>query len=161
MTTKTKKRFLTYGFSLLLVLGTLSLPAPTNAAVVVNTSIPFTIGVFIPCVPEPAILTGELHILITSTVDNNGGLHFKSHYQPQRLSGFGLVTGDKYQGTGVTQEHVNIHPGLAFEDTFINNFRMIGQGPGNNFLVHTTFHVTVNANGDVTANVLNTSVDCK
>ncbi len=161
MDSMTRKRFLTYVFSLLLVLGIMSKPAPTNAAVVVNTSIPFTIGVFIPCVPEPALLTGRLHVLITTTVDNNGGAHFKSHFQPQGLSGFGLVTGDKYQGTGVTQEHINIHSGLGFQDTFINNFRMIGQGPGNNLLVHTTFHVTVNANGNVTANVLNASVDCR
>ena len=43
----------------------------------------------------------------------------------------------------------------------MNNFRIIGQGPGNNFLVHETFHVTINANGVVTATVDNFSVECK
>jgi hypothetical protein len=71
------------------------------------------------------------------------------------------VTGDKYQGTGVTQSHTNDHAGLAFETTFVNNFRIIGQESGNNLLVHATVHVTVNANGDMTANVLNTSVECQ
>jgi len=43
----------------------------------------------------------------------------------------------------------------------VNNFRIIGQGPGNNFLVHETFHFTINANGNVTAFVDHFSVDCK
>ena len=48
-----------------------------------------------------------------------------------------------------------------FNQTFINNFRIIGQGPGNNFLVHENFHLTINANGDVTTVHDNFSVDCK
>jgi hypothetical protein len=43
----------------------------------------------------------------------------------------------------------------------VNNFRIIGQGTGNNFLVHETFHITVNADGTMTASVDNFSVDCK
>jgi hypothetical protein len=50
---------------------------------------------------------------------------------------------------------------LPYTFTYINNFRMIGQGPGNNFLVHTTNHVTINANGEATATVDNTSTECK
>ena len=40
--------------------------------------------------------------------------------------------------------------GLRFNATFVNNFRWIGPGRGNNFLSHQTFHVTVNANGVTT-----------
>jgi len=29
--------------------------------------------------------------------------------------------------------------------TFVNNFRIIGQGPGNNFLVHKTLQIKINA----------------
>jgi len=32
---------------------------------------------------------------------------------------------------------------------------------GNNFLVHETFHVTINANGSVTAFLDNFSIDCR
>jgi hypothetical protein len=38
---------------------------------------------------------------------------------------------------------------------------MIGQGPGNNYSVHENFHITFNANGDVTAVQDNFNVDCK
>jgi hypothetical protein len=85
-----------------------------------------------------------------------GGVHVKSHAQPQGISGFGQTTGAKYQATGVTQERFSINP-----FTFVNNFRIVGQGPGNNFLVHEVFHVTVNANGTVTAFVDRVSVECR
>jgi len=139
----------------------MALPTHTRAEVVLNTSVPFAALVGIPCAPDIALISGELHVLISQEVDSNGGIHLKSHFQPQGIDGVGLLTGDKYQATGVTQEHTNDHSGNAFEDTFVNNFRIIGQGIGNNFLVHTTFHVTVDANGVVTADVLNSSVDCK
>jgi len=38
---------------------------------------------------------------------------------------------------------------------------IIGQGPGNNFPVHETYHVAVNANDEVTVVHDNFSVDCK
>ena len=71
----------------------------------------------------------------------------------------GQTTVDKYQGTGVTQDEFNAK--VDMEETFINNFRIIGQGSGNNFLVHETFHVTINANGSVTAFLDNFSIDCR
>src|SRR5437870_11727085 len=48
-----------------------------------------------------------------------------------------------------------------WEETFVNNFRIIGQARGNNFLIHENFHITINANGRVTAFVDNFSVDCR
>jgi hypothetical protein len=94
------------------------------------------------------------------TANANGGFSVESHFQPQGISGVGLSSGVKYQGTGVTSSRFNIK-GLPFTDTFINNFRIIGQGPGNNFLLHENFHVTVNANGEMTAFVDNFRVACK
>jgi len=158
---KKRRRYISACLAAALVMFGLGLPTPSRAEVLTNDKIPIVILTLIPCVPETVILTGELHALVTQEVDSDGGIHIKTHFQPQGISGVGSVTGVKYQGTGVTQEHFNIHSGLAIEDTFVNNFRMIGQGPGNNLLVHTTFHVTVNANGVVTADVLNTSTECK
>jgi len=131
-----------------------------------NVRVPINISVFIPCAAggagESVELSGTLHLLFEITVDSNGGVHMKTHAQPQGVRGVGLTTGDKYQGTGVTQDHSNFgSDGLPVTFTFVDNFRIIGQGPGNNFLVHQTFHVTVNANGKVTADVDNFSVECK
>ena len=62
----------------------------------------------------------------------------------------------------MTQDHFkgSLQNG-QFTQTFVNNFRIIGQGPGNNFLVHEVFHITINANGDVTVIHDSISVDCK
>jgi len=131
--------------------------------VTTNLKIPIALPVFIPCaldgVGEEVKLTGNLHVLMHITFDDNGGIHAKTHFQPQGISGIGEDSGDKYQGTGVTQTQFNGKVGV--EVTFVNNFRMIGQGKGNNFLVHETFHITVNANGDATASVDNFTTDCK
>ncbi len=130
-----------------------------------NVKIPISIGVFIPCaaggVGEVVFLDGNLHSLFHSTVNGNN-FKIKIHNQPQGISGVGLTTGDKYQGTGVTQETFGgSFVNGQFSDTFVNNFRIIGQGPGNNFVVHQTFHVTFNANGQLTAFVDKFSSDCK
>jgi hypothetical protein len=134
-----------------------------QAEVTTNLEVPVNIGVFIPCAAggagEVVFLTGDLHVLLRFTIDNVGGIHAGAHFQPQGVSGMGQTTGDKYQGTGVTQDEFNAK--LGVEETFINNFHIIGQRNGNKFLVHETFHITINANGVVTAFVDNFSVDCR
>jgi hypothetical protein len=124
---------------------------------------PLDIVVFVPCARggqgEFVSLTGSLHILFVDIIDDNGGVHSKFHNQPQAVSGTGLITGDKYQAVGETQGTFNARVGSEF--TFVNNFNVIGQGPGNNFLIHETVHVTFLADGTVTANVDNFSVKCK
>lgn len=133
------------------------------ATITTNNVFNVTLFVFVPCANggsgELISVSGPLHDLFHVTFNSAGNGVLKFHDQPQGISGTGFVTGDKYQATGVTQETVNFNTG--FELTFINNFRMIGQGPGNNFAVHDNFHITVNANGDVTSFHDNFSVDCK
>ncbi len=130
-----------------------------------NVKFPVNIGVFIPCAAggagEVVFLSGNLHSLFHLTVNDNN-FKIKIHNQPQGISGTGLTTGDKYQGTGVTQETFggSLVNG-QFSDTFVNNFRIIGQGTGNNFLVHQDFHITFNANGELTASVDNFRAECK
>ena len=128
---------------------------------ITNFAIDFT--VFVPCANggtgEFIEMSGILHDVFHATSDGNGGFHVKTHDSPQGISGVGLTTGMKYNATGVTQENFDIKVGQ--HDTFINNFRMIGQGPGNNFAIHENFHVTINANGVITALHDNFRVTCK
>ncbi|MBA3585229.1 MAG: hypothetical protein H0W36_12015 [Gemmatimonadetes bacterium] len=139
---------------------------PARAAVFTeNLSIPVVLEVSVPCAAggagEVVVLSGKLHILVHETINDNR-FRVKLHFQPQGVSGVGLSTGDKYQGTGVGEETFGgSFVNGQFSDTFVNNFRIIGQGPGNNFLVHQTLHITVNANGEVTAEVDNFSIQCK
>ena len=141
------------------------LVAPANGAVQVNDKTAINLTVFVPCAASGAgelvDLSGLLHALILFTINgNNVSGYF--HSQPQGIRGTGETTGDKYQGTGVTQESFksSLQNGQA-NQTFVNNFRIIGQGPGNNFPLHETLHFTINANGTVTVFHDNFSVDCK
>jgi hypothetical protein len=130
-----------------------------------NDSIDIDLVVFVPCanggVGELVELNGPLHILVTFTINGNS-ISGKTHFQPQGISGVGLDSGDRYQAAGVTQDYFkgSLRNG-QFDQTFVNNFRIIGQGPGNNFQVHENFHLTITANGAVTAAHDNFSIDCK
>jgi hypothetical protein len=143
---------------------TLSAVAVGQAAVTSNEKIPFSLVAFVPCANDGAgefvLVEGTLHVLTTFTINDNN-VSGKVHFQPQGATGVGLTTGDTYHATGVTQEHFkgSLQNG-QFNDTFINNFRIIGPGPNNNLLVHQTIHITINANGEVTSTVDNTSVEC-
>jgi len=138
---------------------------PANAAKQINESIPFSAIVFVPCADggagENVDLSGNLHVLATLTINGNN-FSLIMHDQPQGVSGTGETTGDKYQGTGVTQQSMkgSFQNGQA-NFTFIDRFDIIGQGPGNNFTIHETAHVTVNANGTVTVTFDNFTADCK
>ena len=127
-----------------------------------NVTVPIDLLVFVPCAAqgtgEFVQMSGPLHILFTTTIDDRGGFHSKFHNQPQGVSGTGLTTGARYNATGVTQG--NFNGKVGYETTFVNNFKIVGQGPGNNFMIHETFHVTVNANGTLTAFVDQTSIVC-
>jgi len=137
----------------------------SNAAVEVNDRTDISITVFIPCAAggagEVVDLTGPLHILMSFTINGNHVSGYY-HFQPQSITGTGETTGLKYQGTGITQQSFtgSLQNGQA-NFTSVNNFRIIGQGPGNNFLVHETMHITINADGTTTVSFDNLTVDCK
>lgn len=154
-----RKSFVALALTSLLVI---ALTLSAQAAVTTNIKVPTNFVVNIPCSGDVVVGSGNLHILATATADGNGGFHIKTHSQPQGVSGTvtaGPNIGVKYQGVGVTQDQTNLKVGSTF--TFINRFDWIGQGTAPNLRVHNTVHLTVNANGVVTANVVKTEVTCK
>ena len=135
------------------------------AHVTTNEKVNVDIPVFIPCAVNGAgefvLLSGSLHVLTTTTINGNK-VSGKYHFQPQGIRGFGETTGDKYQATGVTQgEFKGSFINGQFTQTDINNFRIIGKGNGNNYLIHAVNHFTINANGKFTSVVNKFSSDCK
>jgi hypothetical protein len=128
-----------------------------------SSKVPISVEEFVPCANggagEVVTLSGTLHVLTHTTIDASGGVHVTNQIQPAGVSGTGQTTGAAYRGTGVTREEFNTT--AASETTRVNNFRIIGQGPDNNLLVHHTVHQTVNANGEATATVDNFSLECR
>jgi hypothetical protein len=131
-----------------------------------NDFFPIEFPVFVPCAAgglgEVVLLTGQLHQLNHVTVSNTENVVRTVHNQ-LRLIGTGTTTGDTYRATGVDKFQTHFHffhrQGQVF--TSVDNFRMIGQGSGTNFLVSFLIHVTANANGRGTAVVEKVRADCK
>jgi hypothetical protein len=144
------------------------LAPPTEARVdaavttVTNERLPFSQTTFVPCanegLGEDVLLEGSIHEVTRSTETGSGNISFTIHLNPQGISGTGLTTGDTYQGMGAFTLRGTLAPGETFTVTDV--FQVIGPGPDNNFSAHTTFHVTVNANGELTSEVNNFSVEC-
>jgi hypothetical protein len=149
----------------LLLLGVVLSVSPVRAQNGSETTITPLIDmpVWIPCANDGAgewvLLNGNLHTVWHYSVNKNGGYTMFSSTNPQGVSGIGEITGLKYQGTGGTRDKTTVNAGQQF--TYINNFRIIGQGPGNNYVVHAVYHFTINANGEITAEVDQFFSDCK
>ena len=125
-----------------------------------NDFIDITLSADIYCTGEFVDLEGTLHVLSHITITGNQVI-VKSHYQPQGISGTSS-SGVKYQATGVTQD---VSKGSlvngVFSYTYINNFRIIGQGPGNNLLIQSVLRFKVTADGEFIVLVEKSSIDCK
>lgn len=122
--------------------------------------------VFVPCADdgngELVLFSGALQFLFHFNDDRAGGFHVTSETNPQGMSGIGPVTGDLYQGTGGTGGHTNgAVSGFPYTDSFVNNFRIIGQGTGNDLIVHVNGQFTVNALGEVTVSHVNATSECR
>lgn len=168
-----KKHIVAILACLLLTIPFATLPTQTAAAVstplppaLTGTSSvnePIDMTVYVPCAlgghGEYVSLSGNMHVESHSITDPNGRFHYES-VAVQRMSGVGATSGDKYQGTGVTRDSGYVE-GIPSSVSYVNNFLIIGQGPGNNFVLHENVHLTINANGEITADVDNFSADCK
>ena len=126
-----------------------------------NEQVPFNMTLNNACLGEPVVLSGTLHVLNHVTVTPAGDVYLKTHAQPQGVTGTGQVSGMKWQATGVTQQEVHTRTALPFTRTFVNNFKIVGEGKAPNYMVHNLIHVTVNPNGVTTSDVSNTSVECR
>ena len=140
-----------------------AIPTARAAVLKENVTVPVELTVEVPCAAggagEVVALSGRLHMLVHVTIDGGGGLHIRSHTNPQGVSGTGLTTGTLYRATGATQERASI--GRTDTFTYVNNFRIIGAGRGNDYVLHQNLHVTVNANRAITADADNFRIECR
>jgi hypothetical protein len=133
----------------LLAIATVAMAASVSAAqaeVVTNETVSYAYSGFVPCADGGAgeLLSGtiDVHNLITSTVNGNVD-SWQFQFQP-RGSLVGRITGDTYQLTGVTRGTYNesLQSG-EYVLTYVNNYQLIGPGPGNNLQVREVAHVTI------------------
>lgn len=111
--------------------------------------------------PVAILLVGEIHVVahLTVTPQGNVSVHVLRH--PRGLTGVDLISGATYHAVGETRFTETLHGPSGGTFTFVENFKMIGVGKAPNYLIHVTYHETVNANGELTVVVDHFSVACR
>jgi hypothetical protein len=136
-----------------------SLAAAQDPPMTFNERIPFESSGAPLCGGEEVTFSGTMHILTHVTVDEQGGSHSVFHTNFQNTSATGLTTGTKYVINESSTFAFNTRE-LPTEFTQTINGNLIGQGPAGNTGFHLTVHVTINANGEPTSEVINESIRC-
>jgi len=115
-----------------------------------NEKVPISLSVVIPCTGDNVTIQGPLHVVDAITLNANT-VHLTQEANPQDVSGVGSLSHAMYRGVGVTRSDLNFNVnGFPAQETFVDNFRIIGQGRAANYMIHENAHVTINANGVVT-----------
>jgi hypothetical protein len=108
---------------------------------------------------------GEVQFRVTTTTDASGGTHVVAGFNYVHVTATGNVTGARYvwafSGVDNSFNLANYPDGpLVFAATSTSRLVALGGGTGG-YLAHSTFHLTINANGTITVNFDNFSIDCK
>jgi hypothetical protein len=134
-----------------------------QAAQVFNVDVPLAVTFPNPCAPgsgETIAFTGTIHVLFNETFPPDGSIHVQFEDNVHDVTGLSS-TGVTYSGVGGDWFELNASPPFPFNATATDVFGLISDGATANFLVTATFHITVNADGTVTATVSNVRIACK
>ena len=113
------------------------------------------------CNGEDATVAGELLLIFHTTIDAGGGIHSKFTLVPREVRGVSSVTETLYKAVGGQRDQFNADAdGAPLTETFTSMFNLVSQGGTDNLQVKVTFHITINANGEVTAFVDRFSAEC-
>ena len=111
---------------------------------------------------EAIALSGVVHSQFTQSVDAKGGLHFNFVFKYGDLLAVGLTSGIRYTVSGTSKGSLYFSGPLPIEFTYhVYNLKLIGPGSYSNFLISEFTHLTINANGEVTVQIANSTLECK
>jgi hypothetical protein len=115
------------------------------------TDLPINVVFYNECCGENVSLSGTAHLVLR----DNG-----RHFNVTDITGVGLSSGDSYTGhnTAVHNEHINGGNGAANESLIIHVHATNENGCGFTMKIHLT--ITVNANGETTAQVVSVETKC-
>src|SRR5260370_41412734 len=94
------------------------------------------------------------------TPDASGGFHFHFDDNVSEVTGVGVPSGITYHGVGGFWFECNADPPFPVDATETSGFGLISAGSSPNFVITATFHMTVNADGTITARVMKSSIAC-
>ncbi len=95
------------------------------------------------------------------TQNASGGLVSVITSSYQGVSGTALRSGGTYRAVGGSREMFTTSGPPPLQFTEVGTFQLIGQGSAVSLLGHGTLHVTVNANGEMTATSTVNRIECR
>jgi hypothetical protein len=134
----------------------------TTISVADNPPAPDVLAAAEACIGEPlTLVNGTIHIVTHQTDNGSGGMNMTMIFTTQDVFAVGQITGTVYRGPGefMTKLNTSGPPPLEFSSLFRIPF--IGTGGANSFVLDDLFHITIDANGDITALVNSSSVVCR
>ena len=99
------------------------------------------------CNGEQVEISGTIHLLSHEQSDGS----VVGHINYQGLTGVGLTTGVRYHVSAV--DHFRLQAPFPSSIQSVRNIHLIAEGATDDLLVQIVSHVTVDANGNVTASV--------
>ncbi|HEX2186833.1 MAG TPA: hypothetical protein VHN78_15150 [Chloroflexota bacterium] len=162
----TKRLGLALSMGLAVALLAIGTAAPTFAAVVVQEQFPLAVSMPHPCIPgEEVAFSGTFHTVVSVTKDAAGGLHAAVHSNLANFQGTGTSGAEYVLAAGqLAQGNLQFTKGSQAEVTFTQTTLVIRKGsdtPADDFLLHLTEHITVNANGELTVSHFRVTAECK
>jgi hypothetical protein len=147
--------------------GGLLIPTVAAAQAIQLPPVPLAPSTVNPCTGEPVTMTGDTRVVLYMRADTNGGIHFtqrtitkgRGETVPATLLGATV----KYQLNSEDVSEFYLSPTGLREATTVINYIFVRQGEqtsaelvtanDDDFMMKSTTHVTLNANGTVTATV--------
>lgn len=106
------------------------------------------------CTQEEVAYSGSVQLVTDTWVDANGATHVRGRAPQINVSGVGIDSHNDYHllagGELVEMISADLKP---FQETLVFRFGLNGAGPAPNEREVTLFHVTVNADGTITAEI--------
>jgi hypothetical protein len=113
-------------------------------------------GYYIPCLNEWMTLEGKFNMVSRSTDDNDHVMIMLN----ATLRGVS-EDGTEYRGKERYTITERIRQPGADTQTLVSRFHMVGTGSAPDIFGRYTFHITENANGEITAETSNYQFECK
>lgn len=139
--------FLMLAVAYLALVGLILLSSTSAAWAATSRTIPIHAIRSADCTAELVEISGTIHLVSQTQADGS----VVGHFNYQNVTAIGLDSGTVYQVAAVD----NFYLSDPFPSSInsLRAFRLISQGSDSNLLVTALFHVTVNAAGEVTADI--------
>jgi|GEM_PF-5726825 len=114
-----------------------------------------------PCTGETVHVTGHIRDKYQVVEDGNGGYHVSENANYQGVSGVNMTSGTRYNLNGAAHINETLKKGESLVYTAAIHWIASGNAPDDDFVQYINQKVTINANGELVVDRLDSYTECK